>query len=111
VRPAGRGCGFRQRAHEQRVPLAEHLVVETRPHPLLARLEERLAGPVDRLRAQEVAAYRSMEDGGALEVASGRDAPPLGGRGGIGPEDLLDLLDAPDVEPALLTLGVGVLGR
>src|SRR5207248_8343558 len=87
------------------------LVVETGPSSLLAGGEQCLAGPLDRLRTDQVAAHGPVEDRVALEVAAGRDAPPLGGRGRIGPEELLDLVDAPHVEPALLAFRVGVLGR
>ena len=47
----------------RRVPLGEHLVVEARPHPLLAGLEQRRPRLLDRRRPQQVAPDRAVQDG------------------------------------------------
>ncbi len=108
---AGGGRRLGQGGQEQPVPLGQHLVVEARAHPVLPRLEQRPAGPLDRRRADEVAPHRAVHDVGALEVAAGGDAVPLDGGLRVVATDLADLLRAPDVELPLLALGVGVLGR
>ena len=108
-----RGGGrFGKRREEERIPLGEDLVVEAGAHALLAYLEQPLAGALDVWRADEVAADRPVENGGALEVSFWGDAPPLecGGRL-VRAQHVLDLVGAPDRELALLAFGVGVLGR
>ena len=55
-RLAEQRAGLGERGDHQRVPLGEHLVVEARPGAQLPRLEQRLAGRLDRRRPLPVAA-------------------------------------------------------
>ena len=77
-RLAEQRAGLGERGDQQRVPLGEHLVVEPRPRPLLARVEQPLPQ-----RARSPAAASSPRWASrlgierAFEVAGGRDAVPL----------------------------------
>ncbi len=107
-----RGGCLRERVEHERVPLGQHLVVETGPYPLLARVEQLLARLFDLGRTDEVTAHGSVQDVRAFEVAGLGHAVPLDGGGReLGAEHGFDVLDPPDVEATLLALGVGVLGR
>ena len=66
-------AGLGQRGHHQRVPLGQHLVVESRAQPLLAGREEPSAERLDRRRPRPVAPrVQPVGDRAALEVARRR---------------------------------------
>ena len=114
-RPVGTARGRRrlgQRRAEHGVPLGEHLVVEPgRTRPARAANRSRRAASTSAGRSSG-RARGPAQDGATLEVPLRRDPVPLGGHGGPRrPEDLGQLGRGPQVEAALLALGVGVLGR
>ena len=111
------GAGIGEGGDRERVPRGDPLVVEAGPDPLRAVLVERGSRGVDPRRRGCLGAARKVEDVLALEVAPRRsrpsrrpDRPPPPARPAA-PEDFAQLVLGPDVEEALLALGVGVERR
>src|SRR6202034_2784597 len=112
----------RQRTDRERIPAAEHLVVQTRPHALAANLQQ--LPP----RAGEGGVYlfepQPLSGSNVFEARAEAQMPaPLDIRCCIEPEAqrehrpflrcqrLLQLLRLPQVVAALVTLGIGIQAR
>ena len=107
------GARLRESADRQRVPGGEALVVEPGPDPLVPGRAQNGADLTEPVRRLSGAAGGDVEDVRALEVAPlGGAEPahdlvgPLGQSAGRQPRP--DLVGSPDIELALLTLGVSV---
>ena len=99
-------AGVDQRRDHHAVPVRQHLVVESGAHPLVAHREQPLRAS-DASRVSSSARRRHprepVEDGVALEIALGRDVVvPREERGLVLADGVLDLVERPDVELALL---------
>ena len=104
-------AGLGQGGDHQRVPGGEALVVEARPDPLRARLAEGPAGLGEALGLGRRRAARQVEDASPLEVARLGDPVVVDRLLRRLAQHGADLLRRPDVEAALLALGVGVERR
>ena len=103
--------GVRQRRDHQAVPVREHLVVPAGALPARAALQQQRAQPGEAGLVGHLVGLRRgqpVEDGLAFPVAAPRDVVDGLEVGGVGAESLVDLALVPDVEPALLALGIGV---
>ena len=104
VRALQHGPRVGERGDHQRVPGGQPLVVQPRPDALRATVVQAAANLLQSRRSIVTAG----EDVAPLEVA-GFDGPEVADRGaGVVAESLAELVERPDVEAALLPLGVRV---
>ena len=112
---------LREGGHRERVPGQQHLVVEPRPHPAGARGEQPSPRPgqsrphfvtrdAEPLRERLVVG-NAPEDRPAFPVPLGAEVVGGGEQRRLRTQHFLDLRRLPDIEPALLALGIRVERR